>query len=46
MTQAGRKKNTTIKREFFEKSTRECSLSGVLFKESKVKDNPVKEKYE
>lgn len=34
------------KKRIFEKSTRECSLSGVLFKESKVKDNPVKEKYE
>lgn len=45
VTQAGRKKKYNHKKIIFEKSTRECSLSGVLFEESKVKDNPVKENY-
>ena len=45
VTQAGRKKKYNHKKRIFEKSTSECSLSRVSFSESKVKDNPVKEKY-
>lgn len=44
VTQAGRKKKYNHKKRIFEKSTCECSLFGVSFKELKVKGNPVKEK--